>query len=670
LTIKKACEKFMQHKHADAEKMMKRNIHILLKESLNEAQFKAVCFTEGPLLVIAGAGTGKTRTLTCRVARLVEEGISPNSILLLTFTRKAAQEMLKRAAQLLDNRCEKVSGGTFHSFANAVLRKYAGRIGFDSGFSILDRPDAEGLISILRKELTAVSEYRSFPQKHTLLNIFSKSVNKASSVEDVIFSDYPHFGSYLTVIAELYKKYKKHKEDHHFMDYDDLLVHLYHLLKNDAAVRDSISSQYRYVMVDEYQDTNQIQADIIALLAGKNKNIMAVGDDSQSIYSFRGANFKNIMNFPGAFPGTQIIRLEENYRSIQPILTLSNAMIERAREKYTKALFTRKKGGSKPVLIKCGSENSQSRFVVEKIKELNREEGVPLSRIAVLFRAGYHSFDLEIELGRDQIPFIKMGGFKFMESAHIKDVLAHLKVIANPSDRISWYRILLLIDHIGPKTAQNIYETVLKEKSPINGLLIKKIRSGNNKGMDRLRDLFLKIDSQHLSVAEAGETIFRYYYPILKERYDDHPKRAKDLEQLVTIMERYKNIEKFLTDMALDPPSISMDDTFSEDCSDDSRLVLSTVHSAKGLEWHSVFIIWVLDGRFPSMQALHREEEIEEERRLMYVSATRAQENLFFIYPMQAYDRSSGIVLNRPSRFLDMIPADMLEEDAVDIYSF
>lgn len=669
MTIKRACEKFLKNKYTGSGKIMKLNFGIPFQESLNEAQLKAVCFEEGPLLVIAGAGSGKTQTLTCRVARLVNEGILPDSILLLTFTRKAAQEMLQRAAHLLDNRCEKVSGGTFHSFANAVLRKYAERIGFDSGFSILDRPDAEALIGILRKETASVSRYRSFPQKHTLLNIFSKSVNKSSSIEDVVFYDYPHLASYLEVIAEVYKKYKKHKEDHHFMDYDDLLVHLCHLLKNDVGIRDRISSQYQYIMVDEYQDTNRIQADLVKLLSEKNKNIMVVGDDSQSIYSFRGANFKNIMNFPEVFPGTRIIRLEENYRSVQPILTLTNAMIEQAGEKYTKTLFTRKKGGSKPALIQAGSENSQSRFVVEKIKELNRQ-GVPLCQMAVLFRAGFHSFDLEMELGRDQIPFIKMGGFKFMESAHIKDVLAHLKVLVNPYDRISWYRVLLLIDNIGPKTAQNIYETILKEKARHQGIFSEKFRSSNKKGIDRLRDLFLKIDSKPLEVAEAGEAVVRYYSPILKEKYDDHPKRTRDLEQLITIMERYNNIEMFLADMALEPPSISMDDTFSEDASNGSRLVLSTVHSAKGLEWHSVFIIWALDGRFPSMQALHRVEDLEEERRLLYVAATRARENLFFIYPMQAYDRGTGILLNRPSRFLDRISEDMLKKDAIDINLF
>jgi DNA helicase-2/ATP-dependent DNA helicase PcrA len=350
-------------------------------------------------------------------------------------------------------------------------------------------------------------------------------------------------------------------------------------------------------MVDEYQDTNKIQAEIIYLLAGNNKNVMVVGDDSQSIYAFRGANFENIMRFPEVFSGTRIIRLEENYRSVQPILKLTNVIIERAEQKYSKILFTRKSGGSLPLLVNTRSENSQSRFVVKKIREINRK-GIPLNQIAVLFRASFHSFDLEIELSREGIPFIKVGGFKFMESAHIKDVLAHLRVISNPLDRISWYRILLLLDNIGPN------------------------KSRRSKSIVRLKDLFSTIDSKPMSVSQLGEAIVNYYVPILKEKYDDHPKRTRDLEHLVTIMERYKNLKPFLSDMALEPPNTSLNDSFLTDDQSEDRLILSTIHSAKGLEWHTVFIIWALEGRFPSIHALHRKKELEEELRLMYVAST------------------------------------------------
>jgi DNA helicase-2/ATP-dependent DNA helicase PcrA len=628
---------------------------------LNASQLEAVMATDGPVLVIAGAGSGKTRTLTYRVARLVEEGVAPSSILLLTFTRKAAQQMLQRAAGLLDRRCENIAGGTFHSFGNLILRKNVHALGFNSNFAILDRADAESLISLLRKEISATAQVRSLPRKHTLANIFSRAVNKMISIDDVVYDDYPHLSTELEAINSIYYSYRQYKSQNNFFDFDDLLIYLLQLLKIQPDIRNRISSTYRYVMVDEYQDTNKIQAEILHLLTGVNNNIMVVGDDSQSIYAFRGANFRNIMQFPEMFPGTRTITLEENYRSVQPILNLTNIIIEQAKEKYSKKLFTRKSGGAIPVLIEARDENDQSLYIVDKVSELCRQ-GIALNQIAVLFRAGYHSFDLEIELNREQIPFIKVGGFKFVESAHIKDVLAHLRVIYSPYDRISWYRILLLIEKIGPATAQKIYDAVKNEASGYTGLLSLKSTAVAAEGLQRLKNLFSTIDTHPMPLEEMGEAVIDYYLPILKERYDDHPKRAKDLEQLLAIMERYRNLEQFLTDMALEPPNTSIGDTLATETPAEDRLVLSTIHSAKGLEWHAVFIIWALDGRFPSPHALHKEEDLEEELRLMYVAATRARENLIFIYPCDVYDRSLGLVLNRPSRFIDMMPPDILEK--------
>jgi DNA helicase-2/ATP-dependent DNA helicase PcrA len=635
--------------------------HIQYEAQLNASQLEAVMTTEGPLLVIAGAGSGKTRTLTYRVARLVEEGVAPSSILLLTFTRKAAQQMLQRATGLLDRRCENVAGGTFHSFGNLILRRNANVLGFDPNFAILDRVDAEALISMLRKEESSTAKSRSLPRKHTLANIFSRAVNKMIPIEDVVYEDYPHLSAELDAVNNIYYSYRRYKGENYFFDFDDLLVYLLQLLKNHPDIRHRISSFYRYVMVDEYQDTNKIQAEILNLLTGVNNNIMVVGDDSQSIYAFRGANFRNIMQFPEIFPGTRIITLEENYRSVQPILDLTNIIIEQAKEKYSKKLFTRKSGGSTPVLINARDENDQSLYIVNKINALYRQ-GVELNQMAVLFRAGHHSFDLEIELNREQIPFIKVGGFKFVESAHIKDVLAHLRVIASPYDRISWYRILLLIEKIGPTTAQKIYEAIRDEASGYTGLLAVKSKAASAAGLKRLKNLIATIDTYPMLLERMGEAIIEYYLPILKERFDDHPKRARDLEQLLAIMERYGNIEQFLTDMALEPPNIRIGDNLAAETPSQDRLVLSTIHSAKGLEWHTVFIMWALDGRFPSSHALHKEEDMEEELRLMYVAATRARENLFFTYPSDVYDRSLGLVLNRPSRFIDMIPSDILEK--------
>jgi DNA helicase-2/ATP-dependent DNA helicase PcrA len=633
---------------------------IAYKKELNPSQFEAVNFKEGPLLVIAGAGSGKTRTLTYRVARLVEEGISPGAILLLTFTRKASQEMLKRASQILDHRCKGVAGGTFHSFAYSILRKYASRIGFNHGFSIIDRSDSENLIGMLRKEMKGVSRSGSLPRKQTLANIFSRAVNKNLSIEDIIYDDYPHFSHHLESIHTISNGYRKQKAAHNFFDYDDLLIYLEVLLKDHPDVREEICSTYHYLMVDEYQDTNKIQAEIVYLLA-ENNNVMVVGDDSQSIYAFRGANFENILKFPEKFPGTRIIRLEENYRSVEPILKLTNVIIDRAKQKYSKNLFTRKSGGSLPLLVNAGNENEQSQFVVERIQALNRN-GVPLNQMAVLFRASFHSFDLEIELNREGIPFVKVGGFKFVESAHIKDVLAHVRLLLNPYDRLSWYRILLLLDKIGPKTALDIFESILAEQSGYAGLFKKKLTSKQSESLERLKNLLSSIDPSEMSVVRLGEAVVKYYTPILQDKYDDHPKRAKDLEHLLTIMERYDNLEHFLADMALEPPNTSSRDGFLTDPSDDDRLILSTIHSAKGLEWHTVFIIWALDGRFPSTHAVYDETALEEELRLMYVAATRAKERLFFTYPGPVYDKISGMVLNRPSRFLDDVPDDILEK--------
>ena len=641
----------------------KQKLRIRYEDQLNIPQLQAVTTTEGPLLVIAGAGSGKTRTLTYRVARLVEDGVSPSSVLLLTFTRKAAQQMLLRAAKLLDRRCKKVAGGTFHSFGNLILRKYASALGIHPGFAILDRVDAEALINILRKETGLVGKQRSFPRKHTLANIFSRTVNKMISIEDVVYEDYPHLESDLEAIVSIHQEYRKYKSEQHFLDFDDLLVYLQQLLKMHPDIRHRISSSFRYIMVDEYQDTNKIQADILYHLTDANKNIMVVGDDSQSIYAFRGANFRNIMQFPQMFPGTRIISLEENYRSVQPILDLTNVIIEQAKEKYSKKLFTRLAGGSTPLLVDTIDENDQSLFVVSKIQQLCRQ-GISLDHIAVLFRAGFHSFDLEIELNREQVPFVKVGGFKFVESAHIKDVLAHLRVIANPYDRISWYRILLLIEKIGPATAQKIYESIRNEASGYTEFLSIKSKSGAAAGLNKLKKLLANVDSREIPLAKLGEAIIEYYSPILKGKYDDHPKRGKDLEQLLAIMERYSDLPLFLSDMALEPPNISIGDTLSADAPADSRLTLSTIHSAKGLEWHTVFIIWALDGRFPSSHAVYKEEDLEEELRLMYVAATRARENLIFTYPNQVYDRMMGMVLDRPSRFIDMIRPSILEKQS------
>ncbi len=638
------------------------NFQISYKENLNPSQLEAVTCTKGPLLIIAGAGSGKTRTLVYRVARLIEEGVSPASILLLTFTRKASQEMLKRASLLLDGRCGKVSGGTFHSFANTVLGKYAPQIGYTEGYSIIDRADSESLIGMIRKEISKISGNRSFPRKSTLANIFGTAVNKGICIEETVEDYYNHLIIFLDEIEVIYEKYKIEKIRHKFFDYDDLLVYLLRILKEFPDIRKKISAKYSHIMVDEFQDTNKIQAEIIYFLASENRNIMVVGDDSQSIYSFRGANFENIMTFPDLFPGTKVIKLEENYRSIQPILNLTNIMISMAENRYPKHLFTKIKGGSKPLLVEADCENSQSLFIVNEIKKL-KKTGIALNEIAVLFRAGFHSFDLELELNGEGLPFIKVGGFRFAESAHIKDLIAIIKVFSNHRDKISWYRILLLMDRIGQKTADRLYKKIVEEKSAYEGLTALKSLKVWTQDLERLWNLFSFFNANPLiSVTQTGEAALEYYLPFLKSKYDNYPKRLKDLEQLLTIMDRFKSINQFLADMTLEPPNTSFNDSFSMGATDNNRLILSTIHSAKGLEWHTVFVIWTLNGRFPSVQSFRQPENLEEELRLMYVAATRAKKRLFFIYPTNIYDKISGTFLNSPSCFLEDIQENALEK--------
>jgi DNA helicase-2/ATP-dependent DNA helicase PcrA len=627
--------------------------------ALNVQQLAAVTAGEGPSLVIAGAGSGKTRTLVYRVAYLIDSGIDPSQILLLTFTRKSAQEMLERAGELIGVRSERVRGGTFHSVANMLLRRYGRSIGLEPNFTILDRGDAEDLIALVRAQLGLNEKDKRFPRKATIAEMFSKSENTLRPLDEIVVEEFNHFADHLDALGQLQRGYQASKRQRQLVDYDDLLVLLRRLLMEDEAVRRNISSLYQYILVDEYQDTNRLQADVIRHLASTHQNVMVVGDDAQSIYAFRGATFKNIMEFPSLFPGTTIYKLEENYRSTQPILNLANTIIEEAAEKYTKHLFTRKLDGPLPILVEAAAENAQSRFIAQKILEL-REEGVPLGEMAVLFRSSFHSFDLEIELSRHGLPFIKRGGVKFIETAHVKDLLAHLRVVANPLDTVSWHRVLMLIEGVGPKKAQDVMAALVKSNNPYHALREMQGRSGKG-----LRDLSLALESLagagDLRPAEQVSHIYEYYLPILKAQYDDYPKRTRDLDHLQTIAEGYQGVEMFLSDLALEPPDGSVTGVEAPD-RDDERLVLSTIHSAKGLEWQCVFVIWIVDGRFPSVYSFIADEELEEERRLFYVAVTRAKRHLLLTYPINVFDKGSGMLLSKPSRFLDSVSPALLDQ--------
>ena len=634
------------------------------RKALNAAQYEAVTHAGGPVLVIAGAGSGKTQTLTYRVARLIEQGERPESILLLTFTRKSAREMLRRASVLLDERTERVAGGTFHSFANLTLRTEAPKLGYGSNFTILDQGDAEDVVNVLRTRLGLASKERRFPKKQTLWKMYSMSVNTLTPLELVIAKDFPQFAQQVSEIEQLAQAYVAYKRQNNVMDYDDLLVNLVTLLETVPEVRTRLAARYRHVMVDEYQDTNALQARIVLHL-GAHGNLMVVGDDSQSIYAFRGANFRNIMDFPKQFPGAAVITLEENFRSTQPILDLTNEIIARAAEKYSKALFTRREGGEKPMLVAVEGEATQSRFIAQQILEL-REQGVELQDIAVLFRAGYQSFDLEIELARLNIPYVKFGGLKLMETAHIKDVVAHLRVLENPRDIVSWTRILLLVDGVGPATAERITDEILRGMNPLSSAsdarLAQLVRSG---GIDAMLGTLRAIARDTVAVGDKLSRLIEYYLPVLREHYDDHSKRVKDLEMLQNIGERYRDLGPMLTDLALEPPNESVED-LSPEGSEREFVTLSTIHSAKGLEWHSVFVIYLVDGRFPMSSAAESMDAMEEERRLFYVACTRAKRNLYLTYPMNLFDRATGTILSKQSRFLDGIPEALLDGYVVE----
>ena len=635
------------------------------QEVLNHSQLEAVMTLTGPVQVIAGAGSGKTRTLIYRVARLVETGVSPESILLLTFTRKAAGEMLERAASLADERCRYVAGGTFHSLAHRVLRSHAGLLGYTSSFTILDRQDMEEVIKALVKEKQADKGGIRFPRKGTIASIISKAANLEKPVEWLMLDEYSQFIDHADAISEIADDYGKYKRKNQLMDYDDLLILFRQALTENEELREEMALRYTHIMVDEYQDTNGIQADIVRLLASKHGNIMVVGDDSQSIYSFRGANYRNMFEFSGLFPGSKTIKLEQNYRSTQPILSLTNAIMDQASQRFTKCLYTERKDGSLPTVIDVGSDPEQAIYISSGIKKY-LEQGYSLKDMAVLFRAAHHSFEIELELVRQNIPFVKFGGFKFLESSHIKDLLCHLRVIANKKDTISWGRILRLVKNIGQKKSQRIIDWLGEESDDITDLTKWPGFSKNDEGLKALSDLLVKLSEEGITPKKAVELAYEYYDPILRENFDNFPKRQKDLDQLIPMAGRYENLRAFLDELVLEPPASSMD--IEPDTGDDF-VTLSTVHSAKGLEWPIVFIIWTMEGYFPSARAHASEESIEEERRLMYVATTRAKDRLIMCYPGQEclppWQMSEINYRTGLCSFIKELPAGVVERKSV-----
>ncbi len=628
------------------------------ENELNQAQLEAVLHKDGPLLIIAGAGSGKTRTLTYKVARLIEDGVSPENILLLTFTRRAAREMISRAENILGAGLGKITGGTFHSFANMILRRYARFADLKNNFTVIDRSDAEDVVNHIRGKIIDKKEKR-FPKKSTILDIYSKTINKDIPLDAIVKKEYKQFEHCTEKLIEIANAYNNYKKERSMLDYDDLLLYLKALLMSNEEVRKQISLKYKYVLIDEYQDTNSIQAQIVRLIASEHNNVTAVGDDSQSIYSFRGANFKNILEFPNLYEGCKIVTLEQNYRSSQNILDFANKILEQAKEKYSKELFSTIQSSEKPAIICCENTHTEGEFVVQRILEFCNEDGLSLDDIAVLSRSASLMFDVETQLVKQKIPYRKIGGLKFTETAHVKDITAYLRIILNPYDEISLNRILLLQKGIGVSTINKLLPVLTIQGSKATADMLP-VKPSQRADLGNLLTLLSEARNQIADPKVVTEKVLAYYEPILMEHYDDASKRLKDFDHILYLSSKYLNLEDFLSDMALEPPDSSITDT-EEGAVMDECLTLSTIHGAKGTEYKAVFVIGAVDGRFPSMYSFHSPEELDEELRLFYVAVTRAKTYLYVSYPIDMFDRATGMVLSKPSRFTENISPEILE---------
>lgn len=625
-----------------------------LRDKLNPSQLAAVTTMEGPVLVIAGAGSGKTRAIEYRVLHLVQNNVKPESILLLTFTRRAAHEMVSRASRH-DSRCKHVDGGTFHSFAFKTLKKYAKVLGLANSFTILDEADAEDAIHMCCLKLGLVDKEKKFPRKDTLRAIMSMAINKGRSIAKTLEREYPHFLELTKEIEGLRREYAAYKIGKGYLDYDDLLIFLKMLL-DIPETRKAIADKYKFVMVDEYQDTNTLQGDITYLLAKEHGNIMVVGDDAQSIYGFRGSSHKNIMEFPKMFPGCRIIKLEENYRSTQNILDTANAVLENMENKYSKCLVsTRKESGEKPKLSFFKNAYDEAASIVGTINTL-RSEGVDLSHQAVLFRAAYVSIPLQAELSKNGIAYQVFGGLKFYETSHVKDVTAHMKIVMNPKDELAWHRALTLIAGIGQKTAEKIAHEALTAGSlreVAERVLTDRAKWNKHvMNLSGLRAFLGAAAGYKLSPGTLYDLALDYYRPLMKNKFDDWHLRINDLEALKQITARYDSLEELLADFAIEPPDRGVWKVEPASKNEEKPITLSTIHSAKGLEWDSVFLIGVTDGVLPSSFSLDDPEQIEEESRLFYVAVTRAKNRLHM--SMHHEGMRSGITqFNKISRFVD-----------------
>ncbi len=673
-------------------------------KELNEQQHAAVTAAPGPSLVIAGAGSGKTRTLTYRVAYLLEHGVAADRILLLTFTNKAAREMMRRVADLLGNELQALWGGTFHSIGARMLRRHAELLGFRKDFTIMDREDSNDLIKTCIAEAEIDVKATRFPKADVLADVFSKALNTRRSVAETVAQEYDYFSTLAPQIEDIAKRFTARKRAANVMDFDDLLVLWLRLLQEHTEVREYYQGRFQFILVDEYQDTNKLQSELIDLLAARHKNLMVVGDDSQSIYAWRGANFRNILEFPQRYPGANIYKIETNYRSTPEILALANAAIAPNIHQFTKQLTPARKSGTKPVLVTCNDGGEQASFVAQRVLEL-REEGINLNDMAVLYRSHFHALELQLEFTRRNIPFSITSGIRFFEQAHIKDVAAYIKLVSNPTDELAFKRLIQMLPGIGGKGAEKLWQRFSSEfgvssselpepsaeaiaaawdpeadytdpqlstpppqpHAPIAPALQKCAAAVPKKSLTAWASFAITISQleaepvrrspsqmiQH--IIEAG------YEDYLQETYANYRQRLEDLEQLASFALQFKSTEEFLTQLSL-LTNVEAEDNQSS-TKDTEQIKLSTIHQAKGLEFDVVFVIMLCDGLFPSSRSVESPEGEEEERRLFYVAITRARNELYLSYPLirivQGY---AGDAMQQPSRFLREFSADLVEE--------
>ena len=644
----------IEHMFANSERQASSTV-----EALNDEQVMAVTHRGGPLLVLAGAGTGKTTTLSGRVGWLVEQGVPPERVLLLTFTRRAAREMLRRVRSTVGARAAGIVGGTFHSVAYRLVRAHATALGLPANAAVLDASDAADLLDLLREELRLAVQGKRFPRKATVADIYSATVNARRPLSQVLAESFPWCEEHLDALAALFRAYTERKRELGALDLDDLLLY-WHALARHEVVGRQLGGMFEQVLVDEYQDLNALQVEIVRALRQEERGLTAVGDDFQAIYGFRAASAEHILSFSEHFPDATTVTLERNYRSTQPILDLANEVAAGAARAYPKRLRADRDGGGRPLLVFCRDEAEQAVEVCERVLA-RHEEGIALKEQAVLMRAGHHSDLLELELGRRGIPFVKYGGIRYLEAAHVKDFLALLRLAENPADALSWFRLLQLLDGVGPVTARRTLDAVAPTTIGTPAELAARwqdarsaLKEPARAGADRLVET-LAASAAERSLGRRVELLRDALAPLVRAHYPDGEVRLCDLEQLVAAAGEAHDLSSFLAELALDPPASSAAYA-GPPLLEEDYLVLSTVHSAKGLEWQAVHVLAASDGNFPSDMALSTPEGLEEERRLFYVALTRARQNPAIYIPLRYYHRPRGRDdahgYGMPSRFL------------------